>query len=152
MSSWGGAVRPRGVYSRLPDAGGFRWPLVVRSQAAVRLPCVSSMRRAARGGCVRRVSRCPGRRRRFLLLTGVIFALAFAWINIGKIGGPNDHAESGSNTDDTATAPPRHAGTAGTDADTAAEDPSSEPAKEMSQPDTTGRLAVYTGNTQRHEN
>ena len=90
----------------------------------------------------------------FLLLTGVIFALAFAWINIGKIGGPNDHAESGSNTDDTATATPRHAGTAGTDADTAAEDPSSssEPAKEMSQPDTTGRLAVYTGNTQRHEN
>ena len=81
----------------------------------------------------------------FLLLTGVIFALAFAWINIGKIGGPNDHAESGSNTDNTATATPRHARTAGTDADSAAEDPSSaEPAKEMSQPDTTGRLAVYT--------
>ena len=74
----------------------------------------------------------------FLLLTGVVFALAFAWINIGKIGGPNDHAESGSNTDDTATATARLAGTAGTDADTAAEDPSSaEPAKEMIQPDTT---------------
>ena len=89
----------------------------------------------------------------FLLLTGVIFALAFAWINIGKIGGPNDHTKSGSNTDDTAAATPRHAGTAGTDADTAAEDTSSSgPTKEMSQPDTTGRLAVYTGNTQRHEN
>ena len=51
------------------------------------------------------------------------------------------------------TATPRHARTAGTDADTAAEDPSSaEPAKEMRQPDTTGRLAVYTGDTQRHEN
>lgn len=88
----------------------------------------------------------------FLLLTGVVFALAFAWINIGNIGGPNDHAEFGSNTD-TATATSRHAGTAATDADTAAEDPSSaEPAKEMSQPDTTGRSAVYTGNTQRHEN
>ena len=74
----------------------------------------------------------------FLLLTGVVFALAFAWINIGKIGGPNDHAESGSDTDDTATATARLAGTAGTDADTAAEDSSSaEPAKEMSQPDTT---------------
>ena len=89
----------------------------------------------------------------FLLLTGVVLALAFAWINIGNIGGPNDHAEFGSNTDATTTATSRHAGTAGTDADTAAEDPSSaEPAKEMSQPDTTGRLAVYTGNTQRHEN
>ena len=74
-----------------------------------------------------------------LLLIGVLFALAFAWINIGKIGGPNDRTESRSNTDDTATATPataRLAGTAGTDADTAAEDPSSaEPAKEMSQPD-----------------
>ena len=74
----------------------------------------------------------------FLLLTGVVFALAFAWINIGKIGGPNDHTESGSDTDNTATATPRHTGTAGTDADTASEDPSSvEPAKEMRQPDTT---------------
>ena len=90
----------------------------------------------------------------FLLLTGVICALAFAWINIGKIGGPNDHTESGSNTDDTATATPRHAGTAGTDADTAAENApaSSEPAKEMSQPDTTGRLGVDTGSPQRYEN
>ena len=75
----------------------------------------------------------------FLLLTGVVFALAFAWINIGRIGGPNDHTESGSNTDDTATATPRNAGTAGTDADTAAEDPSSaEPAEEMRQPDDRG--------------
>ena len=67
----------------------------------------------------------------FLLLTGAVFALAFAWINIEKIGGPNAHTESGSNTDDTATATARRvAGTAGTDADTAAENPSStEPAK-----------------------
>ena len=77
-----------------------------------------------------------------LLLTGTVFALAFAWINIGRIGGPNDHAESRSNTDDaaTATAPPGHARTAGTDANTAAEDPSSaNPAEEMNQPTTTGR-------------
>ena len=57
-----------------------------------------------------RRTRWLARLTRFLLLTGVIFALAFAWINIGKIGGPNDHAESGSNTDDTATATPRHGG------------------------------------------
>ena len=83
-------------------------------------------------------TRCLARLTRFLLLTGVGFALAFAWINIGKVGGPNDHAESGSNTDETATATPRDAGRVGTDADTATKDPaSSKPGKEMSQPDTT---------------
>ena len=84
-----------------------------------------------------RRTRLLARLTELLLLTGVVFALAFAWTNIGKIGGPNDHAESGSNTDDTATATatPRHAGTTGADADTGAEDRSSaEPAKEMSEP------------------
>ena len=100
-----------------------------------------------------RRTRWLARSTRFLVLTGVILALSFAWINIGKIGGPNDDAESGSNTDDTATGTPRGAGGGGTDADTAAEDASSaKPANEMSQAETTVRSEVYTGDTERHEN
>lgn len=85
-----------------------------------------------------RQTRLLSRSTRVLLLTGAVVALAFAWINIERIGGPNDDTESRSNTDATATTIPRDAGRAGTDADTGSEDasPSSaEPAEEMSQPD-----------------